>query len=92
MGDYLHGAAKVFTLTFASQYLCVYATGGEVVVTAHAYVGKTLVVAKVQIGFRTIRRDEYLTMLNRAHGTGVNVDVGVHLQNIDPQLSGFQLR
>ena len=48
--------------------------------------------AKVQIGFRTIRRDEYLTMLNRAHGPGVNVDVGVHLQDIDPQLSGFQLR
>ena len=92
MRDHLHRATEIFTLALPAQHLCVNAAGGKVIVTAHAYIGKPLVMAKVQIGFRTIRRDEYLTMLNRAHGTGVNVDIGVHLQDIDPQLSGFQLR
>ena len=33
--------------------------------------------AKIQIGLGTVVGDEYLAVLNRVHGTRVNVDVGV---------------
>jgi hypothetical protein len=49
-------------------------------------------VAKIQVRLRTIIGDKDLTMLKGTHGTRINVDVGVQLEDGYRQPAGFQNR
>jgi len=40
---------------------------------------ETLVMAQIEIGFRAVTGHEHLAVLKRAHGAGINIDVGVKL-------------
>ena len=42
-------------------------------------VDEALVVTEIEVGFRTIIRDENLTMLDRVHRTRIDVDVRIEL-------------
>src|SRR5690606_5775415 len=88
----LHRLAKVIAPPFLAQHRLVDLPGGEVVHLAHAGGNETLVVAEVQVGFGAVFRHEHFAVLEGAHGTGVDVDVGVELEHRDAQAAGFQDR
>ena len=91
VGDDLNGPTQIVSAALSSDDFGIDATRGEIVVLGHAGIGKTLVVTQVQICLGAVGGDEDLTMLNRAHGAWIHVDVGVHLQEIDLETAGFKL-
>ena len=50
---------------------------------------EALVMSQIQIGFRTVVRDEHFSMLKRIHRTRINIDVRVKLLNGHPQPSAL---
>ena len=84
--DDLHRAAQVLAPAFLADDGVVDLAGGEVVGAAHARRDEALVVAQVQVGLGAVLGDEDLTVLERAHGARVDVDVGVkfHQRDVDP--------
>ena len=77
VGDHLNCASAKVAAALFLEYAPVNLTGGDVGILGQALVNETLIVAKIQIGLGTVVGDEYLAVLNRVHGTRVNVDVGV---------------
>jgi hypothetical protein len=80
----------VITPALLAQHRVVNPAGGEVVGARHACVGKTFVMAQIQVGFRPILSHKYFTVLERTHGTGIDVDVGIEFEQSDPDAPGFQ--
>src|SRR5690554_196135 len=83
--DDLHSAAQIITTTLFANNFFVHPAGGEVIALAHGGTNKAFVVAQVEVGFRAVFGDKNLTVLERAHGAGVHVDVRVQLENSDLQ-------
>src|SRR5665213_415742 len=83
--DNLDGLAKIVTTTLFKDDLFVDAAGGQIVIARERRVRKALVVAQVEIGFRTVVGDKDFTVLERRHGAGVNVQIRVKLHHVDPQ-------
>ena len=46
--------------------------------------------AQIQVGFGTVFGDEHLAVLERAHGAGIHVDVGIQLEHGDFDAAGFE--
>ena len=53
---------------------------------------EAFVVTQVQIGLGAVVRHEHLAVLIRAHGSGIDVDVRVELQDGDAQPTVFHER
>ena len=83
MGNHLYRGPQIVTAALLADHLLIYAAGGEVVALAHGNTHEALVVAQIQIGLRPILGDEHLAMLERAHGAGVHVDIGIQLEQGD---------
>ena len=77
----LHGAAQIVAATFLGDNMVVNGTRSGVVLARHGHVEVALVVPKVQIRFRAVVGNEYLAVLERVHGAGVNIDVRIKLLN-----------
>ena len=90
MGNDLDGATQVITATLLAQHGVVHPAGGEVVGALHGGMGEALVVAQVQVGLGTVLGDEHLAVLEGAHGARVDVDIGIELEQGNPQASRFQ--
>ena len=90
MGNDLDGLAEVVAAALLGDDLLVDAAGGKVVVAGEAGVGEALVVAEVEVGLRAVVGDEDLAMLERGHGAGVDVEVGVELHQIDLDAARLQ--
>jgi hypothetical protein len=88
--DYLHRAAQVIPSALLVDDGKVHLAGGEVALLGEAGIGETLVMPQVQVGFGAIVGDEDLPMLERRHGSRVNVNVGVQLLQRNPQTTRFQ--
>ena len=86
----LDGRAQVITTAFLAQHVLVDAAGGEVVVLGHRGADEPLVVAQVKVGLGAVVGDEYFTVLERAHGARVDVDVRVQLEHGDLEPPRFQ--
>jgi len=86
----LHGLAEIVAAALLGDDLLVDAAGGEVVVAGEARVGKALIMPEVEVGFGAIIGDEDLAMLERRHGSGINVEIGVELHEIDAQAASFE--
>ena len=81
--DHLHGAAEIVAAPLARQDLLVDAARGDVVGLLRRHAGEALVVAEIEVGLRPVVRHEHLTVLVRAHGAGIDVEVGVELPQAD---------
>src|SRR5690606_24005662 len=92
VGNDLHGLAKVVAPAFLAQHRFVDLAGGEIVHLAHLGRDETLVMAQVEVGFGAVFRDEHLAVLERAHGAGVDVDIGVELEQGDLQTARLEDR
>src|SRR5712664_1402071 len=55
----------------------------EIAVAPGGHAHEALVMTKIQVGLGTIGGDENLAMLERAHGAGIHVDVGIQLHHAD---------
>ena len=88
--DDLDGGTQVVTTALLAQYVFVHATGGEVVALAHRGADEALVVTQVEVGLGAVVGDEHLTVLERAHGARIDVDVRVQLEHGDLQAPRLQ--
>ena len=81
MGDDLHGSAVVTAAAFFINDGLINRAGGHAVQARHGGVGEAFVVTKIEIGFGTVFGDKHLTMLIRAHGAWIHIQVGIQLQD-----------
>ena len=92
MGNDLHRAPEIVAAAFIPDDFGIHAAGGEVVVLRHAPADESLVVSEVEIRLGAVRGDIDFAVLERAHGAGIHVDVGIHLEDIDLESAGFEDR
>ena len=92
VGDDLHRAPEVVAAALVPDDLGIHAAGREVVVLRHAPADEPLVVPEVEIRLCAVRGDIDFAVLERAHGAGIHVDVGIHLEDVDLEIAGFEDR
>ena len=90
--NYLHRRTEVVAATFLCDHALVDSTGGEVAVAPGGRAHESFVVTEVEVRFRAVLGDEYFTVLKRAHGAGIDVDVRIQLNHADRQPTGFEYR
>ena len=77
MRDHLHRLTKVIAAPLAGDNLLVDSPRGHIVALRELGVREPLVVAEIEIGLGAVVGDENFSMLERAHGTGVDVEVRI---------------
>ena len=77
--DHLDGTAQKVTATLAGNQALINGAGRKVGIARQVLIDKALVVPQVQIGLIAILGHKDLTMLERAHGAGVDVQIRVGL-------------
>ena len=75
--DHLHRRAEEIAAPLARDQLLIDAPGGDVVLLVGRAAGEALIMAEVEIGLGAVVGDEHLAVLGRAHGPGIDVEVGV---------------
>ncbi len=88
--DHLHRAAEVVAAPLLADHVFVDAPGGEVVAPGGGHAGEAFVMTQIEIGFGAVAGHEHLAVLERAHGAGIDIDVGVELDQGDLESPGFQ--
>src|SRR5260370_15943597 len=73
--DNLNGTTQVFSPALFANHRGIDLSGGHIICLAGGFIGKTLVVAEVEIGFCAIIRNKDVAMLVGRHGTAVHIDV-----------------
>ena len=92
MRDDLNGSPQILSTTLFIEHVLIDATSTEAVFTSQTGANKTLVMAQIQIGFSAVFRDEHFAMLIRAHGTGIDVDIRIHLDQRHLEATGIKQR
>src|ERR1700722_4234719 len=90
VGNDLHRLAQVVPAPFLGDDLLVDPAGGQIVVTAQPGVGEALVMPQIEVGFRSVVGHENLTVLEGGERSGVDVEVGVKLHQVDPQTAALE--
>ena len=90
MGNDLHGVTQIVAAAFLLDDGLVHRAGGHVGVAPEVLTGESFVVAEIEVGFSAIVGNEDLTMLERVHRPGVDVDVRVQLLVDDFQSPSFE--
>ena len=90
VGNHLHGLAQVIAAPLLGDDLLVNAAGGPVVVAGQLGVGEALVVAQVEVGLGAIVGHKYLAVLERRHGSRIDVEIRVELHQVDFQPAALQ--
>ena len=77
--DDLHGGAEIIAAPLLADNLLIDAPGGDVVGLAGGASGKALVMAEIEVGLGAVVGDEHLAVLIGAHGSRVDIEIGVEL-------------
>ena len=77
--NHLHGTAQKVAAALASDQVAIDRSRGEVGIAGKVLVDKTLVMTQVKVGLIAVLSNKDLTMLVRAHGARVNVEIRVGL-------------
>ena len=88
--DDLHGVAEEVAAAFFRDDGRVHLPGGDVGVAAEVDVEEALVVADVEVGLRAVVGDEDLAVLERVHGSRIDVQVRVELLHGDPETARLE--
>ena len=83
VGNDLDGRAEKVAAALLGDDLLIDATGGDVVGLARRASGKALVVPEIEIGLGAVIGDEHLAVLIGAHGSRVDIEIGVELAQPD---------
>ena len=81
--DDLHRRAQILAPPLLVQHIPVDLAGGEIGETVEVFVDKAFIVPKVEVRFRAVLGDENFSVLIRAHGARVDVDIRVELLRRD---------
>ena len=92
MRDYLHGLAEVVAPPLLLEDVLVYLPGGQIVEFAELAVGEALIVAEVEVGFSAVVEHIHLAVLERAHRSRVDVEVGIEFLYPDVEFPGLEKR
>ena len=79
VGDYLNGAAQIIAAALPVQHGPVDLAGGHRGIHGQILIGKPLVMSQIQIRLRAVIGDKHLAMLERAHGAGIHIQIGIEL-------------
>ena len=90
VGDDLDGLAQVCALALLVQHVPVDLAGGQVGVFVQVLVDEALVVAQVEVRLGAVVGHKDLAVLQRAHGAGVHVHIGVELLAGDLQAAALE--
>ena len=88
--DHLHGIAEILPTTFPGDDFRIHLAGGHIRRTGQIPVQEALIVADVEVGFGPVLGDEHLTVLERVHGSRINVEVRVEFLHGHLQSAGGQ--
>ena len=88
--DDLHRVAQVLAAPLPGDHARVDLPGRDVGPAGEVDVEEALVVTDVQVGLGAVLGDEDLTVLERVHRPGIDVEVGVQLLHRDPQATAGQ--
>ena len=90
MRDDLYGPPEIIAPALLLDDALVDLPGGEVVPPLHLRALEALVVPEIEVGLGAILRHEHLSVLERAHRAGIDVDVGIELEKGDLDTAGFE--
>lgn len=90
MRNDLNRCAEIIAAPFLVDDVLVNATGGDVVGLGGRTPGKALIVAKVEVRLGTVVSHEHFAVLCRAHGAGIDVQIGVEFAKPHPITTGLQ--
>ena len=83
VGDHLYGTSAKVSVTFFLKNSPVNLTSGYVGILIKVLINEALIVPKVQVCLCSIVGDEHLSMLDRIHGTRINIDIRIELLHRD---------
>ena len=86
----LDGFAEVVAATLFGENGFVDTAGSPVIVASKLGVGEAFVVAKVEVGFRTVFGNENFAVLVGAHGAGIDIQVRIAFLNGDLETTAFE--
>ena len=92
VGDDLHRPAEIVAPPLAGDHGLVDAAGGDAVAAPRRHAREAFVVAQVEIGLGAVVRDVDLAVLERAHRSGIDVEVGVEFTEPDPVAARLEER
>ena len=81
MWNDLNRRPQILAFTLLAQDFAIDFTSGDIRVFIEIDVNKTLIMPQIKIRLGSIICDKHFSMLVRAHGAGINVDIGVKLLN-----------
>ena len=90
MRDDLYSTSTIVTTAFLLQYAPVNLTGGHVRVFIKTFIDKSFIMTQIKVCFSTIISDKNFTMLNRVHGSGVDIDIRIELLHSHFITTGFE--
>ena len=90
--NHLHGFAQVVSTPLLGDDGFINSPRRAVVVACHHRAGEAFIVAEVEVGLRAVVGDEYFAVLEGTERPGIDVQVRVEFQKVDPQASSFQQR
>ena len=88
--DDLDGGAQIFPFPFLIDDGLVDFPGGHIGRFGQIHVDEAFVVAQVEVGLRAVVGDEDFAVLVRAHGAGVDIDIGIEFLDGDFIAAVFQ--
>ncbi len=92
VGDHLDRRAEIFAPALLGDHVGIDPSGGHVVALPRGNPGEALVMAEIEVGLGAVVGHVDLAMLVRAHGAGVDIDVGVELAQTDLVAARLQQR
>ena len=90
MRDYLNSPSEELAAPLALYHRLVYLAAGKVAAPRQILVHEALVVPEIEIGLGPIFRHEHLAMLAGVHRAGVDVYVGIELDDHDAQTAALK--
>ena len=84
MRNHLHSPAAEVTAALLLEYGPVDLSCGHITVAVQALIYKPFIMPQIEIRLRSVVRDEDFAVLNRIHGSGIYINIGIKLLHRHP--------
>ena len=88
--NHLNRGTEVLSAALFVKNIPVYFSRGQVRIFTEIFVDETLVMTQVKISLRSVLGYEYFSVLKRAHGSRIHIDIRIQLLSRNFKSSGFQ--
>ena len=92
MRNHLNGLAQVIAAPLLFEHVRIYPPRTHGIGDPRGYAGEAFIMTKIEISFRPVIGDEDLAMLERRHGAGIDVEIGIKLAQPYRKASRLQER